>query len=246
MSVTTWNRDPPPGFRGFDPQLPVTFYYRHLPHWRQDGATYFVTFRLADALPQAKLRELRTFQHQWEQNHGLQRTDWNSVLPQSLVAKVASADDWEAYCREVAKRVEAWLDQGMGACWMQRSDAAQIVADALHHFDDKRYALGCYVIMPNHAHAILRPLEPQTESLEKILQSRKRHTSREINALVGRSGMLWQEESFDRIVRDEEHLYRCIQYIGRNAKYAGLAVEDCPRWIRPSWVERGWKFDDFP
>jgi REP element-mobilizing transposase RayT len=163
-----------------------------------------------------------------------------------LTAKAASAEDWDAYCREVAKRVETWLDQGIGACWMRRSDAAQIVAGALQFFDNQRYELDCYVIMPNHVHVILRPLEPQENSVEKILQSWKRHTSREINALVGRSGMLWQEESFDRIVRDEEHLYRCIQYIGRNAKYAGLAIEDCTRWIRPSWEERGWKFDDHP
>ena len=49
------NPAPPPGFRGLNPEQPVQIYYRHLPHWRQAGATYFVTFRLADALPQEKL-----------------------------------------------------------------------------------------------------------------------------------------------------------------------------------------------
>ena len=58
MTVETWNREAPPGFQGLHSDIPVTFYYRHLPHWRQDGATYFVTFRLADSLPQMKLREL--------------------------------------------------------------------------------------------------------------------------------------------------------------------------------------------
>ena len=55
------NLETPPGFRGLHPDVPVTVYYRHLPHWRQDGATYFVTFRLDDALPQCKLDELARF-----------------------------------------------------------------------------------------------------------------------------------------------------------------------------------------
>ena len=49
----------PPGFRGLDPNKRVRIYTRHLPHWRQDGATYFVTFRLADSLPEAMLIEIR-------------------------------------------------------------------------------------------------------------------------------------------------------------------------------------------
>ena len=60
-----WNLPAPPGFRGFDEHRPVRFYRRHLPHWRQEGITYFVTFRLADALPQAKLRELAAMRKEW-------------------------------------------------------------------------------------------------------------------------------------------------------------------------------------
>jgi hypothetical protein len=39
-------------FHGFDPQGEVNIARRRLPHWRQSGATYFITFRLADSLPQ--------------------------------------------------------------------------------------------------------------------------------------------------------------------------------------------------
>jgi REP element-mobilizing transposase RayT len=96
--------------------------------------------------------------------------------------------------------------------------------------------------MPNHVHAVVRPLQCDIEALEKILQSWKRHTSIEINRLFGLQGTLWQEESFDRIIRDEEHLYRIIQYVGANAAKAGLDRVQCPTWIRPSWEELGWKF----
>ena len=56
-----WNLPAPPGFQGQRDDLPLKIYQQHLPHWRQDGATYFVTFRLHDSLPQAKLRELEAF-----------------------------------------------------------------------------------------------------------------------------------------------------------------------------------------
>ena len=38
-----WNLPAPPGFVGFDPNKPMRFYERNLPHWRQEGATYFTT-----------------------------------------------------------------------------------------------------------------------------------------------------------------------------------------------------------
>jgi putative transposase len=53
-----WNLAIPPGFQGLRENLDLKVYMRHLPHWRQDGATYYVTFRLADSLPQSKLDEL--------------------------------------------------------------------------------------------------------------------------------------------------------------------------------------------
>ncbi len=240
MTVESWNRQGPPGFQGLHPDIPVTFYHRHLPHWRQDGATYFVTFRLADSLPQGKLHELETLKCEFAARHGVRGTDWQSVL--RTKAESVPREAWEAFCLEQMQRVEKWLDQGMGSCCLKRPDVAHIVVDALHHFDDDTYELASYVVMPNHVHAILRPLSPKADPLEKILQSRKRRTSREINSMLELAGELWQEESFDRIIRDEEHLDRCLQYIGANPRRAGLSAGDCPRWVRPSWKALGWDF----
>ena len=69
-----WNLPPPPGFQGLHPDKPITVYQRHLPHWRQDGATYFVTFRLADSLPQSKLDELAALKEAWGRRHAPRRT----------------------------------------------------------------------------------------------------------------------------------------------------------------------------
>jgi hypothetical protein len=37
--------------RFFDPYTDIRFTANRLPHWQQKGAVYFVTFRLADAVP---------------------------------------------------------------------------------------------------------------------------------------------------------------------------------------------------
>jgi len=60
---------------------------------------------------------------------------------------------------------------------------------------------------------------------------------------LGKAGELWQDESYDRIVRDEEHLWNSIQYIGRNPEIAGLPRESCQLWINPEWKQLGWTFD---
>ncbi len=242
VNVENWNRRAPPGFQGLHPDLPVTLYHRHLPHWRQDGATYFVTFRLADSLPQAKLHELESLKREFAARHGIRGTDWQSVLRRK--ADSIPHKSWEEFSKDQTQRIERWLDQGLGSCCLKSPDIANKVADALHHFDDDTYELGSYVIMPNHVHTILRPLQPTTDPLEKILQGRKRRMAREINVRLGRTGELWQEESFDRIIRDEEHLDRCLQYIGDNPRRGGLSAHACPRWVRPSWKALGWDFRD--
>jgi REP element-mobilizing transposase RayT len=112
----------------------------------------------------------------------------------------------------------------------------------LHYFDRERYELASYVIMPNHVHALVRPLVCNLHPLEKILQSWKQFTAKRINEQAGSSGSVWQEESFDRIVRDEEHLYRCIQYIDTNPARAKLPNDTCIRWIQPAWEALGWRF----
>jgi putative transposase len=247
MSSTTWNRPASPGFQGLREDLPLTVYFRHLPHWRQHGATYFVTFRLADSLPQSKLRELELIKQEWAKKQGIvgELADYQSALrrDRNRDRDRIPRERWEALSRTVMAKVEGWLDEGVGECWMSRAEVSRIVEESFHHADNDQCELGAYVIMPNHVHAILRPLCSETLPLEKILQGRKRRSSREINSLVGRIGPLWQEESFDRIIRDEEHLYRCIQYVSRNPETARLAPGQFRRWVRPSWESLGWKFD---
>lgn len=228
-----WNLPAPPGFIGFDETRPVRFYRRHLPHWRQEGVTYFVTFRLADALPQTKLRELAALREEWQRKVGQSSALAAKALPLDL-----------EFARAVAERVESWLDEGMGSCALQTQEAAKEVERCLRHEDGKRYDLIALVVMPNHVHLLARPYSDSDFPLERMEQGWKGFSARAINRQRGASGSLWQDESFDRIVRDEAHLFRCIQYIGANPRRAGLSVKDCLRYVRAEWAQLGWGFQD--
>lgn len=222
-----WNLPAPPGFQGLDEHREVKVYVRHLPHWRQDGATYFVTFRLHDSLPESKLRELRVMRAAWERAN---RPPHSQEALQDLSYRVM-------------RRVEQWLDQGMGECLLREPRWAEMATAAMHHFDGERCELGAYVVMPNHVHAVVRPLLPERYPLEHLLQSWKAVSARNINAARCAQGNFWQEECFDRIIRDEEHLWRAIQSIGRNPAKAKLRPEECRLWLRPAWSELGWRFE---
>jgi hypothetical protein len=52
------------------------------------------------------------------------------------------------------------------------------------------------------------------------------------------------DESYDSIVRDPEHLWRCLQYIGNNPGKAKLPSDHYDKWVCPDWVKLGWGFDE--
>lgn len=233
--ASSFRLDPPPGFRGLDPHEPIKFYKRHLPHWRQEGATYFVTFRLSDSLPQEKLDELKQIRLEWQR-------ELDSKIATFEASEAEQKAAWEKLARITLEKSERWLDEGMGSCVLRDPGSRRILSDSFHFFDGKRYEMGSYVIMPNHAHLVIRPFLGY--DLESILQGRKGISARKINKRNRKGGPLWQEESYDRIVRDAEHLWKCVQYIGKNPRKAKLREDECTRWIRPDWQSLGWDFFD--
>ena len=63
------------------------------------------------------------------------------------------------------------------------------------------------------------------------MQSLKGYTARRANQLLGRQGHLWQDESYDRVVRDEAEWRRVVTYVLNNPVSAGLAE----RWEDWKW-----------
>ncbi len=193
-----------PTFRPFDHQADLDRTRRNLPHWQQEGATYFVTFRLADAVPAEVARRWREELQKWRHFHP---EPWNTEIAAE-------------YRTRFIKAREEWLDEGHGSCLLRQPGAAEAVAETLRHFDGQRYHLDAFVVMPNHVHALVQPLPGH--SLPQILRSWKSFTARQLNRMLSRAGAVWMQETFDRIVRDWETLVRYRTYIGRNSKKARL------------------------
>lgn len=198
--------------RFFNPYADIQHTENRLPHWQQAGAVYFVTFRLADAIPVR-------LQNQWEDD----RDAWMKVHPEPWAPETE-----REYHQRFSGSVEQWLDAGHGACLLRKPDCARIVADTLRHFEGERVVMISFVVMPNHVHALFvqNPVWP----LEKLLQSWKRFTTRELNKLLDRSGNLWQRDYFDRLVRGEQHFANCVRYIRRNPEKARLLPAEFILW----------------
>ncbi len=115
---------------------------------------------------------------------------------------------------------------------------AAIITGALCYFAGSRYLLYDYTIMPDHAHAIIKPLTEESgrNSLRKIMHSIKSWTATRINECVGHTGHLWQDESWDRIIRGRADYEETAHYIWNNPMERGL-VDDPAKW--PWWGRGG-------
>ncbi len=182
-----------------------------LPHWRQEGATYAVTFRLADSLPQEVLVAYQKERERISLKKQQAVSDGNTELVQQFESELRNA--WHSH-------MESALDAGHGACLMNDPDIASVVRDAVLHFDGKKYDIMAWCVMPNHVHLLIRPGEQ--ESLSKILQGIKSASAKEINRRMGTSRTLWQKESYDHIVRDGDDFWNQKDYIVKNPAKAGL------------------------
>lgn len=94
------------------------------------------------------------------------------------------------------------------------SDERDWVLTAMRRFEGERYELPAYVVMDDHVHALLTPFAGY--ELEKIMHSWKSFTARQMQRGGKRFGRVWQDEYFDRIVRDDSEFQQKLDYIIRN------------------------------
>ncbi|MGY6555494.1 MAG: HsdR family type I site-specific deoxyribonuclease [Wenzhouxiangella sp.] len=188
----------------YTPDAETDKHRRNLPHWQQGEAWVFVTWRLADSLPQSKLEDWRE-----------ERAIWLKQHPEPWDKNTESE-----YHDRFSRRIDDWLDQGSGSCVLKDPANSRIVADALRHFDRDRYEIASFVVMPNHVHVLFRPLAGH--AIPEILKSWKGFTARKINKRMGKNGALWQEEYWDRLVRNEGQFFKIAEYIRDNPVKAKL------------------------
>jgi REP element-mobilizing transposase RayT len=182
----------------------------HLPHLKREGASYFVTFRLASTLPREVLLQLKQEREQ--------------IIAQALAAKrPLTWHEQEELFHWYSNRVDKYLDAGHGECWLKQPGLADLVAGALRFHQGQRFDLLAWVVMPNHVHAVVRPLPGWT--LSRILQSWKGYTAYEANRILSRAGRsFWQAEAYDHLIRDVEDSHRCCHYTTMNPVSAGLCA----------------------
>ena len=92
-----------------------------------------------------------------------------------------------------------------------------ITLKALQYWDDRKWTLYAAVIMPDHVHCLVQPLSKAegggVYDLAEIIYSVKSFSVHQINWQRGSRGSIWQDERFDRIVRDEMEFLEKWQYI---------------------------------
>ena len=97
---------------------------------------------------------------------------------------------------------------------------SSVVADTLRYFDQQRYSLDEFVVMPNHVHTLVMPASKG--ALSGIVHSWKSFTANQVNRLLNTSGALWEDETFDHAVRDWDSLQNYRNYIRANPSSARL------------------------
>jgi type I restriction enzyme R subunit/putative DNA methylase len=111
----------------------------YLPHFNNQETLQSVTFRLADSLPQTKLREIET------------------ELARTTIDKVDL---------ERRKQIETWLDAGLGCCALRHPALAALLQETLLKWDGERYRIFAWCIMPNHVHVLMETNEPLSKILQ--------------------------------------------------------------------------------
>ena len=178
-------------------------YRGYLPHI-ENKQFQFITFNLFDAVPTKLIQ-------QWKEELNIVDTD----------------DQNSPECIEFINRIEKYKDKGFGSSFMKEPQIASIVQNALLYFNNKRYLLVEWCIMPNHVHILIEVFAGY--SLSEILHSWKSFTAHEANKKLNRKGNFWSQEYFDRYIRDSKQFEATVKYIRNNSVKAGL-VESYQAW----------------
>lgn len=168
-------------------------YRGYLPHFDSGEVAQFITFRLYDSVPEEVI------------------TRWKAELNWQ---KTTAADSPESV--EMRKRIETYADAGHGQCFLKDKRITQMVENALLYFDQQRYDLYEWRVMPNHVHLLCRIYSGW--NLEKIIHSWKSFTAHRANQMLNRTGQFWMLDYFDRYIRDQYHFLKTVEYIRNNGR----------------------------
>jgi putative transposase len=141
-------------------------------------------------------------------------------LPPNRAFPEASLNSGEAFTA-----MDRLLDEARtGPVYLRQPAIADMVVEVIRHNADmlKRYDLHAYAVMPNHVHMLISPHIP----LPLLTKALKGFTAKLANQMLHLTGTpFWQQESYDRLVRDHKEFERIRRYIEENPVWAGLVAE---------------------
>ena len=191
-----------------------------VPHWDIPDARQHITFRLSDSLSQS---QLNIFKKQVEDNPPSSRDYY------------------------LNRDIEEWINRGIGSCILKIPELAQCVIDSLYCFNDERYHLFHWVVMPNHIHVLIQEF-PQNPLCD-IVNYWKRYTNVRFNEILLNlktsnrfpngyidnilntfNGSYWILDYWDVLIRSNNHFRLESKYIAENPVRAKLVerAEDYP------------------
>lgn len=205
-------------------------YHRNLPHFFPNGERFFITTSLKGSIPREIIVQLKT-EFETVKNR-IKLEHQNDLILYNLELTNAQ----KRYFGHIDKHLDNYNG---GFHWLKQPEIAQIIVDAFQYQNGKSYDLLAFTIMSNHFHLLFDTasynIHPTT-----IMSSMKRFTSRQSNILLNRTGIpFWQEESHDRFVRDDEELFRIINYILQNPVKANIVShwKDYPyTWVNEKYL----------
>ena len=220
------------------------YYRRNLPHFQPYHAVYFVTFRLKDSLPVPVIKRLKQEKEEEENTINKianeskrmeKRRDFKKLhfkKYDSLLDKISTGPRWLRK-PEIANIVSQAMHYRDGKVYNLVTFC--IMPNHVHMvFDVKGFTESSLV------ESVTRPLlrspgsKEEFEEMSKkrvsdspyivtnILHSLKIFTARKANRLLNRTGIFWQHESFDHVVRKGKELERIIWYVLNNPVIGGL------------------------
>lgn len=202
------------------------FYKHRLPHFQQPGQAYFITWILNDAIPPHALNRYT------EKLERLKTATPGSNTQSPELKKLIN--EYNTFRKKYIHAYDELLAVTKnGTVDLSKPEIIAIIIEAIRFWEGKRLETQAFCIMPNHVHWVFKVNETDENGkpvyLQVIMHSVKRQTANSINKLTGKSGALWQKESFDTTIRDFKHEYNAIRYTLNNPVVAGF-VNDWKEW----------------
>lgn len=203
--------------------FPEEWHRRNLPHRNKSGLIQFITFRLADSLPQDVLKQIEK--------------------------EIDSIDDSEKEI-ERRKKYQYWLDKGLGSCALANREMAQVVQEAFLHHDGEKYDLLAWSIMPNHVHVLIKTeddLVKIVQSWKSFTGKWALANNKKFNlGIDSDANKFWMPEYWDRFIRDEAHFNNSVRYILNNPAKARLPENHIAYLYRGMQLDKGAKQELHP